>query len=155
MAGSDLDGMSSDRIAPLVVAIPPVAAAVAWIGMLIATAVTGAHPIWSLAPGNIAEAAAMRDLGALVRFAGEGGDINRPAEVRGRLILDDAAALTPLEAAAGARDESLVAMVFELGATPDARVWNRAFCISDADRVRDILRAHRPEGAVEDCGEQP
>ena|SRR5688572_15799607 len=143
--------MTSERILAVVMAAPAVAAAIAWSGMLMVATVTGTHPIWSLSPRNLAEAAAMRDLGALVRLAEDGSDINRPAEVRGRLVLDDTAALTPLEAAAAARDESLVAMVFELGAMPDALVWNSAFCISDADRVRDVLRAHRPAGAVEDC----
>ena len=155
MARSHLDGMTRDGLPALLVSIPAVAVAVVWLGMLVTTAVTGAHPIWSLSPRNLAEAAAMRDLGARVRLAADGGDINRPADVRARIVLDEATALTPLEAAAAARDEALAAMVFELGAAPDPIVWNRAFCISDADRVREVLREHRPASAVEDCGDQP
>ena len=135
---------------PLIVAVPPIAGAVAWLGVLIASAVA-AHPIWPMEAANLSEAAALRDAAAVVRRVDAGEDVNRPAQVRARLVLDDAAVLTPLEAAAGARDEAVAELLFDLGATPDADVWNRAFCISDADRVRSVLQAHRPAGAVEDC----
>ena len=143
--------MTADRLGALIMAVPAVLTAVAWLAMLAVTAVTGTHPIWSLSPRNLSEAAALRDIGGLVRLARDGQDINQPAEVRARLILDEAAMLTPLEAAAAARDEALAGLVIELGARPDAAVWNRAFCISDADSVRRVLQAHRPAGAVEDC----
>jgi hypothetical protein len=137
----------------LALLIPPVAGACWWLGILLTTALTGAHPIWPQTPRNLAEAVALRDGGAAVRFAGQGGNVNSPGAVRERIVLDEAADLTPLEAAAAARDEAMVQMLFDLGASPDAATWQHAFCISDADRVRDVLRMHRPPGAAEDCAE--
>jgi hypothetical protein len=133
------------------IAVPPVVGAALWVGVLLITALTGRHPIWPLEPQNLSEAVALRDGGAAVRRAEAGEDVNRAADVRARLIQDDAAMLTPIEAAAGARDEAMAQLVIDLGASPDAAVWHRAFCISDADGVRDVLKAHKPSGAVEDC----
>ena len=138
----------------LLVAVPPIAGVLLWLGVLVASAVS-AHPIGPTQAANLAEAVALRDAAAVARYAEQGADINASAEVRARLVLDDAAMLTPIEAAAGARDEGLAQLLFDLGAAPDPVVWNRAFCISDADRVRDVLRKHRPADAVEDCGDQP
>ena len=135
---------------PLIVAAPPIAGAVAWLGVLIASAVA-AHPIWPMEAANLSEAVALRDAAAVVRRVEAGEDVNQTAQVRARLVIDEAAVLTPLEAAAGARDEALAELLFDLGATPDADIWNRAFCISDADRVRSVLLAHRPPGAVDEC----
>jgi hypothetical protein len=135
---------------PLLVAVPPIAGAVAWLGVLIVSAVA-AHPIWPMEAANLSEAAALRDAAAVVRRVDAGEDVNQAAQVRARLVLDEAAVLTPIEAAAGARDEALAELLFDLGATPDADIWNRAFCISDADRVRSVLLAHRPPGAVDEC----
>jgi hypothetical protein len=128
--------------------------ALAWIGTLVLAAMTGTHPIWATTPRNLAEAAAFRDGGALIRFVETGQQIGQPAEVRGGVIRPEATTLTPVEAAVAARDEAMVQLLFDLGASPDPGEWHRAFCISDAGRVREILHAHRPPGAVEDCAQQ-
>jgi hypothetical protein len=135
----------------LPIVLPPLAGALLWLGVLAASAITGAHPIWPMEPGNLAEAAALRDGGDLVRRAEAGEDVNRAAAVRARLVTDNAAVITPLEAAAGARDEAMVQLLFDLGAAPDAAAWQRAFCISDADSVREILKEHMPPDAEEVC----
>jgi hypothetical protein len=140
-------------LAPLVAA-PPLAGATAWAGMLVIGGLTGQHPIWNLQPQNLPEAVALRDGGAVVGMVGDGDDVNRPAEVRVRDISDGNATVTPLEAAAAVRDEAMTQLLFDLGASPDAMVWHRAFCVSDADSVREVLRAHRPPGALEDHVEQ-
>ena len=135
------------------VSLPPVCVACAWIAMLTITAATGSHPIWNLTPRNAAEAAAFRDSAAVVRFVLSGSDLNAPGEVRGGIIRSQAAVLTPVEAAAAARQAEMVQVLIDLGASPDAAVWQRAYCISDADSVRDVLARRRPAGASEDCGE--
>ena len=138
----------------LAVSLPPVVTAFAWIGTLAITALTGTHPIWATTARNLAEAAAYRDGGAVVRFVEAGQHIGQPAEVRGGVIRAETTTLTPVEAAAAARDETMVQLLFDLGASPDPAGWHRAFCISDASRVREILKAHRPPGVVEDCAQQ-
>ncbi len=140
---------------PVVVLIALPAMIGAFLYLLVVVAgMAGTHPIWSMEGRNLSEAVALRDGAAAVRLIEQGQDVNGPGEVRARLILDDTAMLTPIEAAAGARDEAIVQLLFDLGASPDAAGWRRAFCISDADRVREILKAHRPPGAVDDCAEQ-
>ena len=51
-----------------------------------------------------------------------------------------------IEAAAAARQREMVQVLLELGAAPDPAVWQRAYCISDADSVRELLRSSRPPG---------
>jgi hypothetical protein len=138
----------------LIVSLPPVITALGWIGTLAFTAMTGTHPIWATTARNLAEAAAFRDGGAVVRFVEAGQQIGKAAEVRGGVIRSETTTLTPVEAAAAARDEAVVQLLFDLGASPDAAGWHRAFCISDASRVREVLNAHRPLGVVEDCAQQ-
>lgn len=141
---------NSGRIA---VAVPPFVGALLYL-VVVTAGIAGRHPIWSVEARNLAEAAALRDGAAAVRFAEQGADVDAAAEVRARLILDDPAVLTPIEAAAGARDEAIVQLLFDLGASPDAAAWLRAFCMSDAEGVRQVLRAHRPSGVGEDCAER-
>lgn len=138
----------------VLVAVPPVVTALMWIGALMMTAVSGTHPIWTLTPRNLAEAAAFRDGGAVVRFVTAGHDINQPGEVRGGVVGSGTAMLTPIEAAAAARQREMLQVLLDLGARPDASVWQRAYCISDANSVRELLDANRPPGAADDCAKR-
>jgi hypothetical protein len=149
-----MDRVTGSNRLLLVVALPPVITALAWIGTLALTAMTGTHPIWATTAHNLAEAAAFRDGGAVVRLVEAGQPIGQPADVRGGVIRSETITVTPVEAAAAARDEAMVQLLFDLGASPDPAGWHRAFCISDASRVREILQAHRPLGVVEDCAQQ-
>ena len=144
------------RLDPLValVAVPPILAAIAWLAVLAIAGLTGRHPIWSLEPRNLAEAVAFREAGAVVRLVDAGADPNRPDEVRARVILPESAMLTPIEAAVAARQVEMVQLLLELGASIDANVWQRAWCLSNEPGVRSVLAAHRPTGAAEDCVEQ-
>jgi hypothetical protein len=145
-----MDRLKLDPLSTLV-ALPPVLGAVTWLVALALTGATGTHPVWDLQPRNLAEAAAFRDSGALVRLIDAGADPNRPAEVRGGVILPASATLVPIEAAAASREVEMVRLLLDLGASPDADAWQRAWCISDAQSVRDLLAAHRPESALEEC----
>ena len=144
------------RLDPLValVSIPPILLAIAWLAILAIAGITGRDPIWNLQPRNLSEAAAFRDTGAVVRRIEAGEDPNRPGEVRPGPILPESATLTPVEAAAASRHFEMVQLLIDLGASLDANVWQRAWCISDASEVRSVLASHRPAGAAENCVEQ-
>jgi hypothetical protein len=77
-------------------------------------------------------------------------DINQPAEVRAGVI-GSKARLSPIEAAAATREREMVQLLLELGASPDAAVWQRAVCISVGEGVRALLAEHRPTGASDEC----
>jgi hypothetical protein len=140
----------SSRFA-LLVAAPPVCVAVLWVSVLAVTAITGTHPIWGQQPRNLAEAAALKDGAAVVRFVEQREDVNRAGEIRAGILSRAPQTLTPIEAAAAAREAEMVRLLLDLGATPDAIVWQRAFCISDAGGVRALLAEHRPSCAVDEC----
>jgi hypothetical protein len=151
-----MDRLKKLDVCSTLVTLPPVLGAVAWLVTLAVTGATGTHPVWELQPRNMAEAAAFRDSGALARLAEAGEDPNRPSEVRAIAILSAPATLFPIEAAAASREVGMVQLMLELGASPDADAWQRAWCISDAQSVRELLALHRPEGALEDCAaEEP
>lgn len=141
---------STSRVA-LLVWLPPLCVAVLWVSVLVITGITGQHPIWTIQPRNLAEAAAFRDGAAVVRRVAAHDDINRAEEVRARVVLPTAAMLTPIEAAAATRERGMVQLLIDLGASLDAAVWQRAFCISDSDEVRELLAAHRPAGTGDEC----
>jgi hypothetical protein len=141
---------STSRFAVLV-GLPSLCAGAIWIAVLAVAGITGQHPIWTLQARNLSEAAAFRDGAAVVRRVEAREDLNRPEEVRARVVLPTAASLTPIEAAAATRERGMVQLLLDLGASPDADVWQRAYCISDSDEVRDLLAARRPSGARDDC----
>jgi hypothetical protein len=143
--------MSRERWIVAIVSLPPVVVAVAWLIVLASWRATGSHPIWTLAPRNVAEAAAFRDSADVVRRVGRGEDPNRPGQIRPGILASNAMTLRPLEAAAAAREREMVQLLLELGAIFDDRVWHRAWCISDASSVREVLDAHRPPGADDYC----
>jgi hypothetical protein len=141
--------MTSSRQLTLLVAVPPISVACLWVVVLLVSGITGQHPVWRLQPRNLAEAAAFRDGAAVVRFAAH-EDVNRPADVR-EGVIGRKSTLTPIEAGAATREREVVRLLFDLGARPDALVWQKAYCISDADSVRELLAEHRPQDARDDC----
>ena len=143
--------MTLPRWLVALVAVPPIVVAVGWLVVLGVWWTTGEHPIWSMSPRNLPEAAAFRDGADVVRRVGRGEDPNAPGEIRPGILAGHALTLTPLEAAAGVREREMVQLLIELGAIFDAPLWHRAWCISDASSVREVLDAHRPAGAVDYC----
>ena len=140
----------SQRLAGLV-SLPPTLVAVGWLVVLASWGSTGQHPIWGIVPANIPEAAAFHDGADVVRRVGRGEDPNDPGEIRAGILASHAMTLRPLEAAAAAREREMVQLLLELGAIFDAPLWHRAWCISDASSVREVLDAHRPPGADDYC----
>jgi hypothetical protein len=146
-----MDGVSPSRWALALVSVPPTLLTIAWLTLLTVSWTTGEHPIWSATPRNLSEAAALRNAAAVVRFVEHGADPNRPGEVRRDLLRPQAQTLTPVEAAAGARDRDVLQVLIEMGAVFDAPLWQRAWCISNAADVRQLLEAYRPPGADDYC----
>jgi hypothetical protein len=122
-----------------------------WVALVAVSWTTGRHPVWNAVPGNLAEAAALRDAAAIVRFVDAGADPNRLDRLRRGLLPDGITEATPLEAAAAARERELMRLLLELGATFDARLWQRTWCISDDLAVRELLAQHRPPAADAAC----
>ena len=143
--------MSPSRSAIVLVSVPPALVAVAWLTLLTVSWTTGEHPIWSATPRNLTEAVALRYGAAVVRFVEHGEDPNRAGEIRRDLLPTQAKTLTPVEAAAGARDRDMLVVLIELGAVFDAPLWQRAWCISNAADVRQLLETYRPPGADDYC----
>ncbi len=140
-----------DRIVALVAA-PPILAVIVWLGMLATAGVSGRHPVWTFEPRSVAEAAAFGDPVAVVQRIQGGDDPNRAGDVRAGAARTETTRLTPIEAAAAAGEPAMVRLLLDLGAAPDAAVWQRAWCLSDEPGVRDALESRRPPGAAEDCG---
>ena len=146
-------GMTVARRAALVVAVPPILLALGWAGVLVVTAFTGEHPLWKLEARNLAEAAALRDSGLIVRLVENGVDLRDAGPVRPGILFDHPMTLTPLEAAAASRDSSIVQLLFDLGAMPDIAGWQRAWCLATASSVQDVLKQYQPPGARTECDE--
>jgi hypothetical protein len=141
---------SPPRLA-LLVATPAIGVVSIWAVLLAITAATGRHPLWTLEPRNVAEAAAFEDGAAIIRRVRAGEDINHAGDVREHVILPEAATLTPIEAAAISGQTEMVQLLIDLGATPDDSSWQRAFCATDDDSVRTLLATRRPPGASGEC----
>ena len=135
--------------AVVLISAPVIVLGAAWLAVL-ALGLGADDPVWRLHPTNVAEAAALRDGGAIVRRVWAGEDVNAAAEVRAGIIASEVRTLTPVEAALSARRPEIVRLLIYLGARPDAVGWTSAWCQSD-DEVRDLLSQSRPEGATTEC----
>ena len=124
----------SSRFA-LLVAPPPARCRVLWMAVLAAHGASpGQHPIWrSAAPQPVRSG---RVPGRRRRRPPRGTRTRTQSPTgrsRRRRAPGRSATLTPIEAAAATREREMVQLLLDLGASPDATVWQRAFCISDAD----------------------
>lgn len=140
----------SARLA-LLVALPPIGAGALWGLALLVSGLTGLHPVWTFNPRNLSEAAATGDGAAVVRLTRTGEDINGRWDVRPGVVHSTATALTPIEAAAATGERGMVQLLLDLGASPDAITWQRAYCVADPGDLRDLLLAHRPAAASDTC----
>ena len=131
-------------------------------GVLLITATTamliglpfGADPLWTVEPMTLAEAAALRDNGEVVRLIASGQDVNAPSAVRPDILSARSLVITPIEAAVAAERADMVELLLEQGARLDAILWTRLMCFSasaEIDDVRALLEPRRPEGSVENC----
>lgn len=139
----------SDCAVALIVA-PVAALAIGWL-LILAVARTGEHPLWNIRARNLAEAAAFRDGGEIVRRLRRGENPAVSGEVRAGFISQEPVTVTPLEAAARARRDEVVRLLLDLGTPLDAASWTRVRCSTDAPVVREVLEPYRPPGATDRC----
>ena len=114
----------------------------------------GIDPLWRVEPLTLAEAAALRDNGEVVRLIQSGHDPNKPGTVRAELLRNDAQVVTPLEAAVGIDRPDMVETLLENGATLDAATWTHLMCFAasiEADESIEFLEPRRPAGASTAC----
>ena len=139
---------------------PLAALALPGTALILATAVMlvglpfGADPLWRVEPLTLAEAAALRDNGEVVRLIDAGEDPNAAGTVRAEFLRDDALTITPLEAAVGSDRVDIMEVLLEHGARLDPATWNRLMCFAtaiEADESRAFLEQRRPEGAPLAC----
>jgi hypothetical protein len=114
----------------------------------------GVDPVWNVEPLTLPEAAALHDNGEAVRLIMRGADPNKADAVRANFARNQAATLTPLEAAVAIRRADMVQVLLDNGASLDAGTWTRLFCFAnvvDAGEVRTLLNEQRPEHASDSC----
>ena len=114
----------------------------------------GLDPLWRVEPLTLAEAAALRDNGEVVRLIDAGEDPNGAGTVRAELLHNDPLTVTPLEAAVGSDRVDMMEVLLDHGAVLDAATWTRLMCFAtaiEADESRALLEQRRPDGASLAC----
>ena len=128
--------------------------------LILATAVMlfglpfGIDPLWRVEPLTLAEAAALRDNGEVVRLIDAGEDPNKAGTVRAELLRNDAQVVTPLEAAVGIDRPDMIEVLLDNGAVLDAMTWTHLMCFAasiEADEAVDFLEPRRPADAATAC----
>jgi hypothetical protein len=116
----------------------------------------GIDPLWRVEPLTLAEAAALRDNGEIMRLISRGEDPNQSGTVRANFLRNDPLVVTPLEAAVGVDRPDVVEVLVDNGATLDATTWTRLACFAtaiEADDARSVLEQRRPPGASDACAQ--
>jgi hypothetical protein len=130
----------------------PALLAVAAIAVL-AGAIAGRHPFWSEPELTLAEAAALKDRGTMLRLISNGVDPNLPARVRPRILKSDELIVTPLVASVGTRTPVSMQFLLAHGARMDAAQRAVIVCLAIKDEAQEILDFLEEDGRQErpDC----
>ena len=138
---------------PLACAAAPALVAVTISAVILVTAALGqSPPFWRGGPLTLAEAAALRDHGEVVRQIETGQDPNAAYAIRPGIIA--ARSLTPLEAAVGSRRTEMVDLLILHGAKADAPTWRRLHCFAAGMGAADVvatLDRYRPAASDSSC----
>jgi hypothetical protein len=109
------------------------------------------HPMWTERDLNLSEAAAVRDLGEIVRLIDASEDPDAVRDVRSGYLADTTVRLTPLEAAVASKDVESVRILLLNGATMTTGSWHHLRCMTESDEVGGYLDRIRPAGASAGC----
>ena len=134
-------------------AAAPALVAVAVSASIVVLAVTnGAPPFWRGGSLTLSEAAALHDQGELVRLIAAGNSPNAVYALRPDVLA--VRALTPLEAAVGARRPEVVDLLMRHGATVVPNDWRRLHCFATASGAEDVVQMldrFRPADSETSC----
>ena len=133
-------------------AIPPLIAVGISAVIVVTAAAGGSPPFWRGGTLTLSEAAALRDQGEVTRLTVSGTDPNAVYPLRPGVIA--AGALTPLEAAVGARRAEMVELLMLRGARVDPSGWRRLHCFAlsmGAADVVQMLERYTPANATASC----
>lgn len=125
-----------------------------WTIVVLLRGAAGAHPLWSVEPVNLSEAAALRDQATVVQLIANGEDPYARREVRADLLFNDRTELTPIEAAIAAGRTEIVELILFSAHPPSAGDWTHLRCLSELEGAKDIntvLDRYRPESATLAC----
>ena len=109
------------------------------------------HPMWHEPDLNLSEAAAVRDVGEIVRLIEASEDPDAARDVRPGYLADTAVRVTPLEAAVASKDVESVRILLLNGATMTRGIWHHLRCTTDSDEVRGYLDRVRPSELPTEC----
>jgi hypothetical protein len=140
------------RLLSVCAAVPALAAGAVSAAIVVMALLNDAPPFWRGGSLTLSEAAALHDQGELVRLIASGNDPNAVYPLRADVLA--LRALTPLEAAVGARRPEMVELLMRHGAAVDSDAWRRLHCFAmatgDADVVQTLDR-FRPAGSETSC----
>ena len=112
----------------------------------------GNNPVWRSEPLNLAEAAALRDMGEVARLLDGGADPREAMRVRGGFLHQHEVRLTPAEAAILADRPEILQLLVDYGLLFDRDEWIRAWCAATSADMRAVLVRGRPTDATPACG---
>lgn len=113
--------------------------------------VGGSNPLWRSEPLNLAEAAALRDMGEVARLLSQGADPRPERLVRAGFLYAYPARLTPMDAAVRADRPEIVQLLLDSGLSLDADTWRRVWCVASSDEMRRTLVSAQPPGSSRTC----
>jgi hypothetical protein len=115
----------------------------------------GNNPVWRSEPLNLAEAAALRDIGEVARLLSQGADPRAERHVRAGFLYTYPARLTPMDAAVRGDRPEIVQLLLDSGLALDADTWRRAWCTASTDEMRRTLIAAQVPGSSRACDGGP
>ena len=129
----------SERWLATALGLPGVLLVVATVVVAVSTALAGG-PLSAGDRVTLAEAAALQDLGEIVRQVRRGTDPRQPARVRAGIIRDVTMIVTPIEAAVIEGRADAMQLLFEQGVTVDRRTAAGLWCLAAGRNDPFVLR---------------